>query len=109
MKIALIGAGPRGLLVLERLIAWQPTIDRDLTITLYDPEGIGGRVWTSTQPRELIMNTAAQHITLFYDRTVAAPAPFTPGPSWRNGRPGRRAITWPIYPAAPPLPTRWQP
>ncbi|KRK74014.1 FAD/NAD(P)-binding protein [Lacticaseibacillus nasuensis] len=88
MKIALIGAGPRGLLVLERLIAWQPTIDRDLTITLYDPEGIGGRVWTSTQPRELIMNTAAQHITLFYDRTVAAPAPFTPGPSlaeWAAG------------------------
>ncbi|MFD1429157.1 FAD/NAD(P)-binding protein [Lacticaseibacillus mingshuiensis] len=82
MQIALIGAGPRGLLVLERLVALQRVAPQPtLSITLFDPYGIGGRVWQSDQPHELIMNTAAQQITLFYDQTVAHPAPFTPGPS----------------------------
>ncbi|WP_338217247.1 FAD/NAD(P)-binding protein [Lacticaseibacillus salsurivasis] len=82
MKVALIGAGPRGLLVLERLIAWQRQMSAlPLTITLFDPYPIGGRVWRRDQAPQLIMNTAAQHITLFYDRTVQEPGPIMPGPS----------------------------
>ncbi|WP_203634012.1 FAD/NAD(P)-binding protein [Lacticaseibacillus suibinensis] len=82
MKVALIGAGPRGLLVLERLIAWQQQMSAlPLTITLFDPYPIGGRVWRRDQAPQLIMNTAAQHITLFYDRTVQEPGPIMPGPS----------------------------
>ncbi|MFD1440098.1 FAD/NAD(P)-binding protein [Lacticaseibacillus hegangensis] len=80
MEIALIGAGPRGLLVLERLRAWQQAAETPLTVTLYDPFPIGGRVWRRDQDPHLIMNTAAQHITLFYDRTVEDPGPVMPGP-----------------------------
>ncbi|WP_056988765.1 FAD/NAD(P)-binding protein [Lacticaseibacillus camelliae] len=80
MKIALIGAGPRGLLVLERLSAWQQGSQGPLNVTLYDPFPIGGRVWRRDQDPHLIMNTAAQHITLFYDRTVEDPGPVNSGP-----------------------------
>lgn len=80
MKIALIGAGPRGMLVLERLSAWQQDRTAPLNVTLYDPFPIGGRVWRRDQAPQLIMNTAAQHITLFYDRTVEDPGPVHPGP-----------------------------
>ncbi|WP_179396165.1 FAD/NAD(P)-binding protein [Lacticaseibacillus absianus] len=89
MRIALIGAGPRGLLVLERLIAWhreQPLTP--LTITLFDPYPIGGRVWRRDQPAQLVTNTIAQHLTLFYDQTVADPGPLWPGPDmaqWAQG------------------------
>ncbi|MCI1987007.1 MAG: FAD/NAD(P)-binding protein [Lactobacillus sp.] len=82
LKIALIGAGPRGLLLLERLLAWYPhTAVTALDITLYDPFPVGGRVWTTTQSPELLMNTAASQITLFYDQTVNSLGPYSPGPS----------------------------
>lgn len=82
MKIVLVGAGPRGLLVLERLIAWHQTMPlQSLEITLIDPYPVGGRVWRVDQPAELLMNTAAQAITLFYDQSVNALGPFTPGPN----------------------------
>ncbi|KRM71743.1 FAD/NAD(P)-binding protein [Lacticaseibacillus brantae] len=81
MHIALIGAGPRGMLILERLLAWQTAHypETELSIDLFDPYGIGGRVWQVDQPHELIMNTATQQITLFYDRSVAANGPQAPG------------------------------
>ncbi|WP_461213989.1 FAD/NAD(P)-binding protein [Lacticaseibacillus sp. GG6-2] len=86
MKIALIGAGPRGLLLLNRLLAWQPHTNREqMTITIYDPYPIGGRVWRTDQDPHLLMNTAANQITLFYDQTVVGAVTFTPGPdlaSW---------------------------
>ncbi len=49
MHITLIGAGPRGLMLLGRLISWQRTRypQRQLTVFLVDPYPIGGRVWKS--------------------------------------------------------------
>lgn len=44
MKIALIGAGPRNLAVLDRLIQKTP-INQSLTVDLFDPYPVGGRVW----------------------------------------------------------------
>lgn len=81
MQIALIGAGPRGMLILERLITWQQVhhTQTPLTVDLFDPYGIGGRVWQADQPHELIMNTATQQITLFYDESVKANGPQAPG------------------------------
>lgn len=83
MHLAIIGAGPRGLITLERLIAWQQadSSNSPLTIDLYDPYGVGGRVWSPTQPHELIMNTAAQQISLFYGTSVQSIGPIVPGPN----------------------------
>lgn len=82
MKIALIGAGPRGLITLGRLVALQPvSTHRRLDITVFDPYPAGGRVWQTGQNAHLIMNTPAQHITLFYDQSVQDPGPLTTGPN----------------------------
>nr|WP_263849650.1 FAD/NAD(P)-binding protein [Lacticaseibacillus camelliae] len=112
MKIALIGAGPRGLLVLERLSAWQQGSQGPLNVTLYDPFPIGGRVWRRDQDPHLIMNTAAQHITLFYDRTVEDPGPVNSGPDlaqWPSARPKRtlRALAAQTRQPLPRQPRAW--
>ena len=82
MHITLIGAGPRGLMLLGRLISWQRTRypQRQLTIFLVDAYPIGGRVWKIDQDPNLIMNTAAAQITLFTDQTVTGVGPFIAGP-----------------------------
>lgn len=72
MKIALIGAGPRNLMALERLVYWA--LDRrwteDVRILIFDPFGIGGRVWNPNQNHELKMNSLASKITLFTDDSI---------------------------------------
>lgn len=63
-KIAIIGAGPYGLIALERLIR-QAAVDEETTILLFDPLGPGGEVWRSEQSSQVIMNTVMQHVTVF--------------------------------------------
>lgn len=83
MNIILIGAGPRGLVVAERLIEHQKVSHKlnSLKITLIDPFGVGGRVWSVDQPHELIMNTTSDYITLFTDSTCKMTGPCVQGPN----------------------------
>ena len=68
MKIGIIGAGPRGLLMLNNLIQNFESSDHDnLTIHLFDRAVAGGRVWKVKQPIGLIMNTPANELSLFDD------------------------------------------
>ncbi|MEU9331592.1 FAD/NAD(P)-binding protein [Streptomyces sp. NPDC048290] len=83
-RICVIGAGPRGLCVLERLAAqarlprWR---ERTIQVHLVDPRGAGGQVWRPAQDAELLMNTVASQITLFSDDSVDCEGPVVPGPS----------------------------
>ncbi|MEV7286244.1 FAD/NAD(P)-binding protein [Streptomyces sp. NPDC093252] len=83
-RICVIGAGPRGLCVLERLAAqarlprWR---GRTIQVHLVDPRGAGGQVWRPGQDAELLMNTVASQITLFSDDSVECEGPVVPGPS----------------------------
>lgn len=81
MEIVLIGAGPRGLVAAERLIERQRVTHRfrQLTITMVDPFGIGGRVWQANQSHDLIMNTNPDQITMFTDQTCEINGPIVPG------------------------------
>ncbi|WP_405597086.1 FAD/NAD(P)-binding protein [Streptomyces sp. NBC_01410] len=82
--IAVVGVGPRGTSVLERLCASVPelTPDTPLTVHLVDPAPPGpGRVWRTDQPVELLMNTVASQVTLFTDDSVDCEGPIRPGPS----------------------------
>jgi L-aspartate N-monooxygenase (nitrosuccinate-forming) len=94
--IAVVGAGPRGTSVLERLCASAPelTPDTPLTIHLVDPAPPGpGRVWRTDQSAELLMNTVASQVTLFTDDSVACEGPIRPGPSlyeWATGIAGEK-------------------
>ncbi|WP_141753905.1 FAD/NAD(P)-binding protein, partial [Streptomyces luteocolor] len=83
--LALVGAGPRGTSVLERLCASAPELLAPgvlLTVHVVDPSPPGaGRVWRTRQPGELLMNTVASQVTLFTDPSVACSGPISPGPS----------------------------
>ncbi|MDN3297176.1 FAD/NAD(P)-binding protein [Streptomyces ficellus] len=82
--IALVGAGPRGTSVLERLCASVPELaaGTPLTVHVIDPSPPGaGRVWRTDQPAELLMNTVACQVTVFTDESVSCEGPIRRGPS----------------------------
>ncbi|MFE3682974.1 FAD/NAD(P)-binding protein [Streptomyces sp. NPDC059095] len=82
--LAVVGAGPRGLSVLERLCANErrgPSAD-GVIVHLVDPHLPGaGAVWRPDQPGELLTNTVASQITVFTDDSVRIEGPIEPGPS----------------------------
>ncbi|MFI6246598.1 FAD/NAD(P)-binding protein [Streptomyces sp. NPDC051016] len=95
VSVALVGAGPRGTSVLERLCASAPELlppGRHLTVHVIDPAPPGpGRVWRTAQSAELLMNTVASQVTLFTDDSVDCSGPIRPGPSlhaWAAGELG---------------------
>ncbi|MGW2261206.1 FAD/NAD(P)-binding protein [Streptomyces sp. NPDC001780] len=87
MSVAVVGAGPRGSAVLERLTAnlgpggpWAD-LPADLHVVDEHPPG-AGRVWSPGQPEHLLMNTLAGHATAFPDDTVTMAGPATTGPTF---------------------------
>ena len=85
LQLAIVGLGPRGLSVAERLCANADSLlplGRELVIHLVDPHlSEGGQVWRSTQDRVLLMNTVACQVTMFVDDTVDCAGPVVSGPS----------------------------
>jgi hypothetical protein len=82
--IALVGAGPRGLSVLERLSANIATLHPAprIRVHLIDPYlKLGSRVWRTDQPLHLLANTVTSQVTMFVDDTVDCVGPVVPGPS----------------------------
>ena len=68
--IVIVGAGPRGLSVLERLVTIGGTIDRpgdqNLVVEVVDQfEHGAGRIWRPDQSGALLMNTVIGQITIF--------------------------------------------
>ena len=65
--IAIVGAGPRGISITERIAAFLN--DRGatpLTLHIIDDAQLGaGRIWDTEQTRTLCMNTLAGAVTLF--------------------------------------------
>ncbi|WP_433797518.1 FAD/NAD(P)-binding protein [Actinoplanes sp. CA-252034] len=84
IQICIVGAGPRGLSVLERLCANERAArnGRPVTVHVVDPWAPGaGAVWRSDQSHNLLMNTVASQITLYTDDSVSIAGPIEPGPS----------------------------
>ncbi|MFI0709599.1 FAD/NAD(P)-binding protein [Streptomyces inhibens] len=82
--IAIVGAGPRGTSVLERICASAAELapGARLTVHAIDPAPPGaGQVWRTAQPPELLMNTVASQVTLFTDDSVECAGPIRTGPS----------------------------
>jgi hypothetical protein len=95
VSVALVGAGPRGTSVLERLCASAPELlppGARLTVHAVDPAPPGaGQVWRTAQSPRLLMNTVASQVTLFTDDSVDCSGPIRPGPSlyeWTRNTPG---------------------
>ncbi|HOB04815.1 MAG TPA: FAD/NAD(P)-binding protein [Propionibacteriaceae bacterium] len=79
-SLVVVGVGPRGVSVVERIAARQVT--GPLTLHLVDPYELGaGRVWRTDQDRELCMNTLAGAVTLFTDSSFGGSGPVAVGPT----------------------------
>ncbi|MFI5932107.1 FAD/NAD(P)-binding protein [Actinoplanes sp. NPDC051494] len=91
LQICIVGAGPRGLSVLERLCAQERHDPRtaSLTVHVVDPALPGaGAVWRGDQSAMLLTNTVASQITVYTDRSSRIDGPIEPGPSlydWARG------------------------
>lgn len=86
--VAIIGAGPRGFSVLERLVANLQTASHEATrlagveIVVVDPQWPGpGQVWRRDQSPLVLMNTPAGSCTIYTDPSVKIHGPILPGPS----------------------------
>ncbi|ARZ67378.1 hypothetical protein SMD11_1717 [Streptomyces albireticuli] len=91
VEVCVVGVGPRGLSVLERLCANERAAPTHSTLTVHvvDPSAPGaGAVWRSDQSRELLMNTVSSQITVYTDDSARIEGPVEPGPSlyeWARG------------------------
>jgi uncharacterized NAD(P)/FAD-binding protein YdhS len=110
--VALVGAGPRGTSVLERLCASAPELLRPgirLTVHVVDPAPPGpGQVWRTAQSPHLLMNTVASQVTLFTDESVDCSGPIRPGPSLHEWAADRADPGGPPAPGPDDYPTRAQ-
>ncbi|GAA4739652.1 FAD/NAD(P)-binding protein [Actinomycetospora chibensis] len=81
-SVVIVGGGPRGTGVLERLAASAPEFVEDLDVHLVDPYPDGaGRIWREDQSALLWMNSMAADVTMFTDDSVRCEGPIVPGPS----------------------------
>ena len=80
-SIAVIGAGPRGTSLIERIGASLPTgASLDLHV-IDDAQWGAGRIWRTDQDRELCMNTLADAVTLFTEPGASISGPVREGPT----------------------------
>ncbi|WP_030566706.1 FAD/NAD(P)-binding protein [Streptomyces aureocirculatus] len=84
VEVCIVGGGPRGLSVLERMCANErhsPTC-ASVVVHIVDPAAPGaGGVWRTDQSRHLLMNTVASQVTVFTDPSARIEGPIEPGPS----------------------------
>ncbi|WP_062324834.1 FAD/NAD(P)-binding protein [Holzapfeliella floricola] len=77
MKIAIVGAGPRGISTLDQINLSSDQLTREsLDIIVFDSFDIGGSVWIADQNHLLIMNTPCGQATLFSQNTSKTPSFF---------------------------------
>ncbi|WP_327292741.1 FAD/NAD(P)-binding protein [Streptomyces sp. NBC_01198] len=82
--VVVVGAGPAGTSLLERICANIPDLvpDRPVRVHLVDPHPHGGgRVWRQEQSALMWANTPMAAITVFPDENMACEGPKPPGPA----------------------------
>ncbi|MDQ1138281.1 putative NAD(P)/FAD-binding protein YdhS [Microbacterium sp. SORGH_AS 1204] len=78
--VVLVGAGPRAVMLVERLLARR--LPGPLRLTLVDPYPPGaGRLWRHDQSPLLKLNSMARDVTVFTDDSCTIAGPIRPGPS----------------------------
>jgi len=80
-SVTIIGMGPRGLSVLERLAAAATARHLLLDIILIDPGECGAGVHAARQPHHLLINTLASQVTMFPATGAVAYPPVCATPS----------------------------
>ncbi|MFC4563599.1 FAD/NAD(P)-binding protein [Nocardiopsis mangrovi] len=97
--VVAVGAGPRGVALVERLAARVPDGDPPVRVALIDAVEIGaGATWRTDQSPLLLNNTYSAHTTIFTDDSTPMSGPVVPGPD---------LVEWARDPAAPPGRPAW--
>ncbi|MBB1268575.1 FAD/NAD(P)-binding protein [Shewanella sp. SR44-3] len=82
-NIGIIGAGPRGLSILERIVALSLSYQEEkINIIIFDPYLPGSGCHTLEQPDYLLVNTVAEQITMFADDSVTEAKNVLSGPTF---------------------------
>jgi uncharacterized NAD(P)/FAD-binding protein YdhS len=81
VSVAIVGGGPRGLSVLERICGLSQTHWDSLTVHIIDPNPPGSGTHYPDQPQYLLMNTIAGQVTMFRTGDSAAEGHPISGPS----------------------------
>jgi uncharacterized NAD(P)/FAD-binding protein YdhS len=86
VKIAIIGLGPRGISVFDRIIAYarNDASATPLELYLFDSKEFGPGCHTTDQADHLLVNTVACQMTQFSDDTVRGAGPLLYGPSFSD-------------------------
>jgi methylaspartate mutase epsilon subunit len=83
-RVAVVGSGPRGIAVLERIaarLAANPP-SRPVQVSLIDSVEVGcGRIWRTDQPDWFLMNTVAGEVTMFSGASDSGPVRAGAGPT----------------------------
>jgi hypothetical protein len=82
VRIAVVGVGPRGLSVLERVISHTRLGGAPAELLLIEPGDLGTGIHRVNQPDYLLLNTIASQLTIFSDEQMTPGAPVTKGPSF---------------------------
>jgi methylaspartate mutase epsilon subunit len=83
-RLAVVGSGPRGMSVLERVAArlLEAPPSRPVEIYLIDAVEVGcGRIWRTDQPEWFLMNTVCGEVTMFSGPPDDGPSRPGAGPS----------------------------
>lgn len=83
-RIVIVGAGPAGVMLLERIVAnhARDTPGLGIDVHLVDPhEPGGGRIWRRDQSPLLKLNSMLRDVTVFTDDSCVIDGPIAPGPS----------------------------
>ena len=82
-SIAIVGAGPRGISITERIAAFlNERGGKPFALHIIDDAQLGaGRIWDTTQTRTLCMNTLAGAVTLFTEPGATVTATVVEGPT----------------------------
>ena len=84
-RIGIIGVGPRGLTLLERIVANERLRPSgQIEILLFEPNGPGAGCHDPAQSDIHLVNTVAGQLTVFADATVVDAGPVVEGPSFHQ-------------------------
>lgn len=84
-RVGIIGIGPRGLTILERIVASERVRKSgDIHIFIFDPQQPGVGCHDPEQADYLLVNTVAGQITQFSDPSVVGAGPVLEGPSFHE-------------------------
>ncbi|WLI88507.1 FAD/NAD(P)-binding protein [Massilia sp. R2A-15] len=95
VKIAIIGLGPRGISVFDRIIAYarNDASATPLELYLFDSKEFGPGCHTTDQADHLLVNTVACQMTQFSDDTVRGAGPLLYGPSFADWLASRNSMS----------------